>query len=181
MVSEYGLQPWHKFPRRLPFPSLPATECAGVDAQATRQHPLTPAHGTAIDNYPFAKRAGLSITGIVAHEGNDFGDEAELRGAAIGLPVVDSGLVHPQLLSHLSLKQAEIEPSLPEMVTEGAQLAGISGRRRLPAGQLKMAKGQRNPVGAATGTDRSLSALGAPLIKAIIHQLGERADVSPYP
>ncbi len=77
------------------------------------------------DNYPFAKRAGLSITGIVAHEGNDFGDEAELRGAAIGLPVVDSGLVHLQLLSHLSLKQAEIETTLPEVVAKRVQMGRI--------------------------------------------------------
>ena len=40
-----------------------------------------------------------------------------LRGGYIALPIVDCGLVHADLLGNLLLKQLEVEPSLPNMVT----------------------------------------------------------------
>lgn len=53
------------------------------------------------------------------------GYEAKGRRRAVRLPVVDSVLGDAELLGHLPLQQAQIEPSLPQMVSQGLQLGGI--------------------------------------------------------
>jgi len=41
---------------------------------------------------------------------------------------MDRHLIHPKLLSDLGLEEAEVEPALAEVVTDGGQALGIRNR-----------------------------------------------------
>ena len=56
--------------------------------------------------------------GVVAEEPDDLGEVAQLWLCPLPFPVVDSCLVYPELLSHLELEQAKVEPTLAKVVTD---------------------------------------------------------------
>ncbi len=60
------------------------------------------------------------------------GHEAKGRGSSVALPVVDGVLGDAELLGDLPLQQAQIEPSLPQMVSQGLQLPRIAIWRWFP-------------------------------------------------
>jgi hypothetical protein len=82
--------------------------------------------------------------------GRESGDETQLRCRAASLPVADGRVIYSQPVSDVSLEQVQIEPTLPDVVAEGLQLSGVGGWGRLTAGQLDMARRQRNHVPVAT-------------------------------
>lgn len=63
--------------------------------------------------------------GIVAEECDNPGDEAELRGAPVGLPIPDGRFGHAEFPGDFSLSQPKIKASLPNVVAEGVQLGRI--------------------------------------------------------
>ena len=125
MTCEQILELWQESLWRLAISSLPLPQRGRVYAQVTSPFFLADAGGAATRDNPFAKRAGLSIIGIVAEKGRHPGNEAELRSAAVRLPVPDGRFGHSQLLGHLPLRQAQIKPAVPEVVTERVQLGRI--------------------------------------------------------
>ena len=48
---------------------------------------------------------------VVAEELDDLGQVPQGWLCGLHFPVVDGGLIHPELLSHLGLEEAEIEPT----------------------------------------------------------------------
>ncbi len=46
----------------------------------------------------------------------------------VDFPVLDGRGIRPDLLARLALEQAEVEPALADMVTDGGQALGICNR-----------------------------------------------------
>ena len=63
--------------------------------------------------------------GVVAEELNDLGEVPQPGLCGLRFPVVDGGFIHPELLSHLGLEEAEVEPALAEVVAYRNELSGI--------------------------------------------------------
>ena len=87
---------------------------------------------------------------VVAEELDDLGKMAQPWFCGSHFPIMNRGLIHPELLSHLGLEQAEVEPAFAEVVAYRNKLSRIGLRwwlGRLPA---QMAKRQRNGAPAAT-------------------------------
>ena len=106
--------------------------------------------------------------GVVAEELDDLGEVPQPGFCSFRFPVVDGRFIHPDLLSHLGLEQAEIEPVLAEVVAYRNELSWIGLRwwlGRLPA---QMAKRQCNgvltgsspiPIGGVGAARRRFSAI----------------------
>ena len=91
--------------------------------------------------------------GVVAKELDDSGEVTQPRLRGVDFPVVDGRFIHLDLLSHLGLEQAEIEPTLSEVVAYRNELARIGLERWLGRFQSQMATRQRN--GVPTGGSRT--------------------------
>lgn len=72
----------------------------------------------------------LRRVGAVAEEEVDAGDEPHGGLNPVALPVVDAGLIHPDLLSGLLLEEAEIETFGSNVVAVGSEGWGICLRLR---------------------------------------------------
>jgi len=68
--------------------------------------------------------------GDVIQEGDDLENEAETRGGVAGLMVTHGRLVHFQSVGHLSAKQIQAKPSLPEMIAQSPWLRSMGWTRR---------------------------------------------------
>ncbi len=66
--------------------------------------------------------------GVVAEEFDELGEALQCRFCTLRFPVMDRHLIHPKLLSDLGLEEAEVEPALAEVVTDGGQALGIRNR-----------------------------------------------------
>ena len=141
---EESSQSLQELPRGSSFPCLPPSQRARIDPQAMSQVLLCEAQKTTSHHGPFLQGPGCGIAGRVAQEGDDAWHEAERRRCAVRLPVIDRVLMHAQSLGHLSLEKLQVQPSLPQVVTEGLQLRGIGGWSRFPGTEGQMAKRQRN-------------------------------------
>jgi hypothetical protein len=105
-----------------------------------------------------AKRSRTCFVRVVPQEGDDSGDEPQLRGGTVGFPVADRRLIDVQMASHIALQKAEIDPSLAEVVAQGREFTRVGGWEWLLANELDMAKWQRNHAPVATTETRSRNA-----------------------
>lgn len=55
--------------------------------------------------------------GVIPEEPDDSREVPQAGFCGLHFPVVNSGFIHPELLSHLRLEEAEVEPTLAEVVT----------------------------------------------------------------
>ena len=62
---------------------------------------------------------------VVAEEPDDLGEMAQPWFCGSHFPIMNRGLIHPELLSDLGLEQTEVEPALAEVVTDRNELSGI--------------------------------------------------------
>ena len=106
--------------------------------------------------------------GIVAEESDDPGEVPQAGLSSLHFPVVDGCFIHAELLGHLGLEQAEIEPTLAEVVAYRNELSRIGLRWWLGRFQSQMATRQRNgvptggspiPTGGAGAAPRKSSAI----------------------
>ena len=86
---------------------------------------------------------------IIAEEVDDLGEEMNPWFGSSFFPVGDGALIHTDLLSHLELEQAEVEPALAEVVAYRNKLSRIGLRWWLGCFESQVATRQRNGASAA--------------------------------
>ena len=77
-----------------------------------------------MSNDPLGKSSGRRNR-VVAEEADDPREVPQAGFCGFHFPVVDGGFIHPELLSHLGLEQAEVKSALSEMVAYRNELSGI--------------------------------------------------------
>ena len=105
--------------------------------------------------------------GIVAEECDDLGHGTNPKLCDPRFPVMDGRFIHAELLSHLGLEQAEIEPASAKVVAYRNELSWIGLREWLGRFEAQMATKQRNaalmggspiPIGGAGAVPRRFNA-----------------------
>ena len=132
---------------------LPSCQSAGVHVQMRSQLFLGQTKLSATRDDAFAKCISASIIWIVAQKADDSWDEMQSWRGSVDLPVAHGLSGNAKLVSYFSLKQAQIQSSLPEMVAQSIQPVGIGRGTWFRTAQGDMAEWQRRGGPAvATGT-----------------------------
>jgi hypothetical protein len=66
----------------------------------------------------------------------------QLRLRGVYFPIMNRGFVHANLLSHLGLEQAEVQPALADMATDSGECLWMRSREGFWGSTLEVAKGQ---------------------------------------
>jgi hypothetical protein len=104
------------FPRRPMAPPFPATQGAGINPNLSRRLMLGQSQGGPLFAEPSGQRTCVPI-GSISKKLDDLGRESDLGNGSLPFPVIDGVFVHSYLYGNLLLKEVQIQPPFPDVVT----------------------------------------------------------------
>ena len=133
-----------------------------IYAQSNGQLPLRQPEAATLAPEPVGERPGLLLR-VVAEKPNDAAELPRQRIRPPGFPRADGLLANAELPGKGSLRQSEVEPAAPEVVTHGAETSRVTPWQGSRSGRHEPQAGKRQRNGApAAGSGTPSAAAAAP-------------------